>query len=65
MFNFQQAMNFIQQVQNPQQMLQSMGVPKECMGSPKETADYLLQSGKVSQQQIDQATQMYQQMFKR
>ena len=65
MFNFQQAMSFIQQAQNPQQILQRMGVPKECMGSPKDTADYLLQSGKVSQQQIEQATQMYQQMFKR
>lgn len=61
--NFQQAMNFIQNIRNPQQMLQKMGLPQDCMNSPQDAANYLLKSGKVTQQQIDQASQMYQQMF--
>lgn len=64
MFNFQQAMSMIQQIQNPQQMLQKMGLPQEAVRDPNAAADYLLQSGKVTQQHIDQVKQMYQ-MFKR
>lgn len=65
MFNFQNAMNMIQQLQNPQQILQRMGVPQDCINSPEDTANYLLKSGKVTQEQIDQANQMYQKMFRR
>lgn len=65
MFNFQNTMNFINMVKNPQQFLQSIGIPQECMQSPDSVAQYLLDNGKVNQQQIQQASQMYQQMFKR
>lgn len=61
--NFQNAMNFIKQVQNPQQMLAKMGIPQEVMSNPQNVAQYLLNNGKVSQQQIQQAQEMYRQMF--
>ena len=63
--NIQQAMNMIQQFRNPQQLLSKMGIPQECMSSPQNVAQYLLDNGKVTQEQIQQANQMYQQMFKR
>lgn len=34
--NIQQAMNFIRQVQNPQQMLMSMGIPQEVTSNPQD-----------------------------
>ena len=61
--NFQYAMNMIQQLQNPQAMLQKMGIPKEVMTSPQDVAQYLLNNGKVTQEQIEQAGKMYQQIF--
>jgi hypothetical protein len=54
-----QAMNFINQIRNPQQFLQGMGIPQEFIKSPDDAAQYLLQNGKVTQQQIDQAKQMF------
>ena len=63
MFNFQQAMQMMQQFQNPQQMLQRMGIPQEHIGSPQSVEQYLLNSGRISQQQIEQAKNMYQKMF--
>lgn len=65
MFNFQNAMNLIQQLQNPQQLLSRMGIPQNQMQSPQSVAQYLLDNGKVTQQQIQQANQMYRQMFRR
>lgn len=65
MFNFQQAMNMIQQIQNPQQFLLSMGIPQEHMESPDSVAQYLLNNGKVNQQQIQQANMMYQRLYRR
>lgn len=61
--NIQMMMNMIQQIQNPQQLLQNMGIPQECMENPQSVAQYLLNSGKVTQGQIQQANMMYQQMF--
>ena len=63
MFNFQYAMNFIKQMQNPQGLLQKMGIPNEYMSSPQNVAQYLLDNGKVTKEQIQQATSMYQQIF--
>lgn len=48
--------------QNPQQILQRYGIPQDC-NTPESVAQYLLNSGKVSQQQINQANQMYKQLF--
>ena len=63
MFNFQQAMQMVQMFQNPQQALLNMGIPQEQMTNPQNVAQYLLDNGKVTQQQIQQASNMYQQMF--
>lgn len=63
MFNIQNAMNIVQQLQNPQQVLQKLGVPQEHMSNPQDAAQFLLNSGKVTQQQIDQAKNMYQQFM--
>ena len=65
MFNFQYAMNLIKQFQNPQQLLQRMGIPQEYRNDPQSVAQYLLDNGKVNQSQIEQAQRMYQQMFRR
>lgn len=61
--NMQNIMNFINQVQNPQQMLKRMGIPEEYMSNPQSVAQWLLDSGKVTQQQIQQASNMYRQYF--
>ena len=63
MINFQNAMAMIQAIKNPQQMLANMGIPQEHLSSPDSAAQYLLNSGRVNQQQIQQASQMYQQMM--
>jgi len=62
MFNFQMAQQLIQSIQNPQQMLMRMGIPQDVMSSPQNVAEYLLKNGRVTQQQIQQANAMYQQM---
>ena len=43
---------------NPQQLLQRFGIPQEC-NSPDSVAKYLLDNGKVTQQQIDQAKSFF------
>ena len=65
MFNIQNAMQIINQIRNPQQMLVRMGIPQDKLQSPDSVAQYLLNNGRISQQQIDQAKTLYQQMFKR
>jgi hypothetical protein len=42
-----------------------MGIPQEHIESPDSVAQYLLNNGKVNQQQIQQANMMYQSMFRR
>ena len=63
--NPQMLMSMIQSIKNPQQMIQNMGIPQEAMNSPQDVANYLLNNGKVNQNQIDQAKSMYQQMFRK
>lgn len=65
MFNIQNAMQIINQIRNPQQILVRMGIPQDKVQSPDSVAQYLLNNGRISQQQIDQAKTLYQQMFKR
>lgn len=48
--------------QNPQQLLQKYGIPQN-LNTPQSVADYLINNGKVTQQQINQANQMYRQFF--
>lgn len=57
--NIQQAMQFVQQFRgNPQQVLQRFGIPQE-YNSPDSVAKYLLDNGKVTQQQIEQAKSFF------
>ena len=62
MFNIQQ---FFKMMQNPQGVIQNLGIPQEHMQTPQSVAQYLLDNGKVTQEQINQASSMYQQMFGR
>jgi len=48
--------------QNPQQILQRFGIPQNC-NTPESVAQYLVNNGKVTQQQINQANQMYRNLF--
>lgn len=61
--NPQMLMSMIQNIKNPQKMLQNMGIPQEAINTPQDVANYLLNNGKVNQSQIDQAKSMYQQIF--
>lgn len=65
MFNINRAMQFVQQMQNPQQMLMNMGIPQEHLNSPENAMKYLIDSGKVTQQHVDQVTNLYNQFHKR
>lgn len=65
MFNINRAMQFVQQMQNPQQMLMNMGIPQEHLNSPENAMKYLIDSGKVTQQHVDQVTNLYNQFNKR
>ena len=65
MFNYQNAMQFIQTMKNPQQFLQNMGIPKEHMNNPQDVEKYLLDNGRITQEQIDQAKNLYSQLFHR
>lgn len=64
MINIQNVINLVKQMQNPQQMLQKMGIPQEYLNSPDNAMKYLLDSGRVNQSQIDQMNALYNQ-FKR
>ena len=59
MFNIQNIMQFAKQMQNPQQMLQRMGIPQEHLNSPQDAMKYLLDSGRVNQSQIDQMNSLF------
>ena len=65
LFQFQQFM------QNPQQVISRMGIPQQYARDPNGMIQYLMNSGKISQQQYNQAQSMarqlgpqFQQMFK-
>lgn len=61
-------MNVQQMIQqfsnNPQQILRQFGIP-ENLNTPQDVAQYLMNSGKVTQAQVNQANNMYRQMFNR
>lgn len=57
--NIVQALQAFQQMKNnPQQLLQRFGIPQSC-NSPESVAQYLLDSGKVTQEQIQQAKNFF------
>lgn len=52
----------MQMRQNPQQFFQSVGIPAEHMNSPQDAIQYLMNTGRVNQQQYQQAQAMVNQM---
>ena len=65
MNNFMQLAQMLQQFKNnPQAMLQRMGIPQEC-NDPDSVVDYLLKNNKVTQEQIEQAKGFYNSFFRR
>lgn len=65
MFNINQAMQLVQQMRNPQQMLMNMGIPQEHLNSPESALQYLKDSVRVNQNHIDQMNSLYNQFNKR
>lgn len=59
-------MNIIQMLNqfstNPQMFFQRFGIPSSC-NSPDSVMQYLMQNGKVTQAQINQAQSLYKQIF--
>ena len=49
--------------QNPMQILAQRGIniPQDIMGDPQSIVQYMLNNGKISQQQVNQAMQMVKQ----
>ena len=45
-----------------QQMIQKMNVPQEVRNDPHQIVNYLVQSGQISQDKLNKAIQMAQQM---
>ena len=63
--NIQQLMQTVSQMSsNPQAILQKYGIPQN-LKTPEEVAQYLMNNGRVSQAQVNQANNMYKQFFKR
>ena len=61
---FQMAQMIQQFKNNPQSMLQRMGIPKEC-NDPDSVVKYLLDNNKVTQDQVTQAQGFYNSFFRR
>lgn len=63
--NIQQLMQTVTQMSsNPQAILQKYGIPQN-LKTPEEVAQYLMNNGRVSQAQVNQANNMYKQLFRR
>lgn len=63
--NIQQLMQTVRQMSsNPQAILQKYGIPQN-LKTPEEVAQYLMNNGRVSQAQVNQANNMYKQLFRR
>lgn len=65
MVNIQQILNTIQQYSNnPQPLLRKFGIPEQ-LNNPQDVAQYLMNNGKVTQDQVNQANNLYKQLFHR
>lgn len=63
--NIQQLMQTVTRMSsNPQAVLQWYGIPQN-LKTPEEVAQYLMNNGRVSQAQVNQANNMYKQVFRR
>lgn len=62
---FNNLLNQLQQVSNdPKALFRKFGIPEQ-LNSPQDVAQYLMNSGKVTQEQVNRANQIYRQIFKR
>ncbi len=65
MVNIQQILNAIQQYSNnPQPLFHKFGIPEQ-LNNPQDVAQYLMNNGKVTQEQVNQANNLYKQLFHR
>jgi hypothetical protein len=53
---------YTQLMQNPNQMLSQMGIPKEFQNNPQNAIQYLMNNGKISQAQYNNANNQLKQM---
>lgn len=53
---------YTQLMQNPNQMLSQMGIPKEFQNNPQSAIQYLMNNGKISQAQYNNANNQLKQM---
>lgn len=53
---------YTQLMQNPNQMLSQMGIPKEFQDNPQNAIQYLMNNGKISQAQYNNANNQLKQM---
>jgi len=59
MINLNAMLNLINQIKtNPSQILGSLGIPQNLFNNPREMVQHLLNQGKISQEQLNQAMQM-------
>ncbi|HCJ37833.1 MAG TPA: hypothetical protein DHV37_05850 [Erysipelotrichaceae bacterium] len=63
--NIQQMTQIIQQYSsNPQALFKRFGIPEQ-LNTPQDVAQYLMNNGRVTQDQVNQANSMYRQLFNR
>lgn len=63
--NIQQLMQTVTRMSsNPQAILQKYKIPQN-LKTPEEVAQYLMNNGRVSQAQVNQANNLYKQLFRR
>lgn len=55
--NNNMMMMFRQFMSNPGQMMQSMGIPQNLQGNPQAVIQHLMDTGRISQAQYNQAQQ--------
>ena len=65
MFNINQAMQLVNVMKNPQEMLKKMGIPQENLDTPQNALKYLMDNGRVTQDQVEQMKNLYQQFYQR
>ena len=53
---------YTQLMQNPNQMLSQMGIPKEFQNNPQNAIQYLMNNGKITQAQYNNANNQLKQM---
>lgn len=53
---------YTQLMQNPIQMLQKLNIPNECQDNPQKAIQYLMNTGRVSQEQYNAASNQLKQL---